>query len=215
MPKRPLPAAPRTPIREGAAADLRLQQLGVPNAGTIVAAINDGASGARAATKYHPKSFAGQRMWGDSTAALRVYLEPYDWESLYFHGVDLVLSRRTGIALIVTASDAATGDRRYIPQVRYERKEVIQGLINGHAATLWDAQEPPEWDCWFVLHYLTKTELRGEVSRPAGIGRTGMVTSWSERILLPSTPFGAAPRTTRRTAMAPAAIDVPVQRRAR
>ena len=42
--------------------------------------LDDGAAGDRGATQFHPKSYAGQRMWGDTTAALRVYLEPFGEE---------------------------------------------------------------------------------------------------------------------------------------
>lgn len=215
MPKRStVPLNKRTIIHQGPAADIRLHQLGIPGARPIALATHDGAAGARAATSYHPKSYAGQRMWGDTTAALRIYLEPVGWEPLHFMGVDLVLDRARGVAIIVTAGDAATGDDRYTPGVRYERREVIQGLINGYAATLFDAQQPPQWDVWFLLHYLTRTELRGELSKPVGISRTGHVSGWFERILLPVTPFGPGSRRQRREPTAVPAVNVGVQRRA-
>src|SRR4051794_25635793 len=109
----PLPPSTRTLVHHGPGADSRLQRLGIARGSDpIVEAMKDGAAGARAATDYHPRSYAGQRMWGDTTAALRIYLEAFGWETLYFMGVDLVLHRPTGVALIVTAGDAATGNER-------------------------------------------------------------------------------------------------------
>lgn len=204
---------PRTIIRMGIAAEVRLQQLGIPDGSNpVTAALSDGGAGARATTRYHPRSYGGQRMWGETVASLRIYLEAHGWETDFFLGVDITLNRRLGLALIVTAGSAAVGDPANQPQVRYERKDVIRGLVNGSVDTLWSAQERPEWEPWFVLHHLTGNELRAEVARPTGIDRGGWVGSWTERIILPSTAFGT-PGGGGRPIAAPPEVDIDVQRR--
>lgn len=167
---------PRTPIFTGAAADARVQQLGIPQTSLLAEALRDGASGARATTSAHPRAYPGQRMWGESTASLRIGLASSGWMTENFCGVDLTTDPRSGVALIVTAGDAATGDERYDPQVRYERRDVIQGLVNGHLDTLWSAAERPQWEVWFLLHRLTNQSLRAELSRPLAIGGGGWVS---------------------------------------
>ena len=195
-------------------AEARVQQLGLPGVAALADALHDGASGARATTAIHPRAYRGQRMWGETVASLRQGLEANGWEGENFHGVDLVVDRRLGTALVVTAGDSATGRAGYVPQVRYERKEVIQKLVNGGYDTLWDAEVRPEWEVWFLLHHLDADGLQAELSLPTEIAASGRVRGWVERILLPDTAFGGPGSTGRRVDEGPPAIDVEVQRRA-
>lgn len=153
-------------------------------------------------------------MWGETTATLRFNLEGCGFEALTFIGADLTLHRARGLALIVTAGCGATGELSYVPQVRYERREVITGLVNGSVDTLWEAGERPEWAVWFVLHHLSGSELRGEVSMPNAISPAGLVSSWAERILLPTTTFGGSDGRRRTDDDGPDSIQVDVKRRA-
>ena len=152
-------------------------------------------------------------MWGETVASLAFGLNRYGWERENYAGVDLVVERRRGFALLVTAGDAAAGDERYNPQVRYERREMIQELVNGHFDTLWGSADRPEWQVWFLLHCLTSAALRAELSRPAWVGQGGFVTGWVERVLLPEMGFAGPDPATRGDGAAPPEVDVEVQRR--
>lgn len=204
-------AVPSVPIHTGVGAEVRLQQLGVPGSQPLVDALHDGASAARATTSEHPAAYPGQRMWGETVASLRRALGHHGWTPETFKNVDLVLGPRQDIAIVVTAGDPTAGDQRYNPQVRYERREVIQGLVNGPGSTLWGPTDAPRWEIWFLLHHLTGRTLDGELSRPQAVAGNGWVSAWSERIMLPQTGFGPSPR---RRSQQPPEVEVDVQRRA-
>jgi hypothetical protein len=205
---------PRAQVFTGPRAEARAQQLGIAG-GTdpLVAALRDGASGARATTPMHPLPYKGQRMWGETVASLGTRLLPV-WSHEVYRGVDLVLNRFRGVAIIVTAGDSATGKENYFPQVRFDRGEAVQGIANGELDQLWGSTPTrPEWDVWFLLHFLQGNSLTGELSRPSRIGPGGWVTGWSERIILPDTTFGGAKPRSRQGDDAPPAVEVDVQRR--
>ena len=204
---------PRTPILAGVAAEARTQQLGLPGTALLVEALRDGASAARTTTPMHPRAYRGQRMWGEAVASLGFSLTPHGWEHQTFLGVDLIVEPRLGTALLVTAGDAATGREDYVPQVRYERREVIQGLVNGSLDTLWGPTPRPEWEVWFLLHNLALTSLSAELSHPISVNNSGRVMGWSERIMMPDTAFGGPNPSTRRDEHQPAEVRVEVQRR--
>lgn len=204
-------AVPSVPIYTGVAAEVRLQQLGMPGSQPLVDALHDGASAARATTSEHPAAYAGQRMWGETVASLRRHLAHQGWTAETFKNVDLVVGPKQDVALVVTAGNPAAGNYGYSPQVRYERREVIQSLVNGPAFTLWGPSEPPKWQMWFLLHHLTGRTLDGELSRPTAVGTSGWVAAWNERIMLPQTGFGPAPK---RRSQQPPEVEVDVQRRA-
>jgi hypothetical protein len=208
------PAIPVAPVFVGSAAEIRLQKLGMPGTEVLVDALQDGASGARATTENHPVAYRGQRMWGETVASLREGLKGHGWDGEYLSGVDLVRHRSSGVAVVVTAGDSATGLPNYRPQVRYERCGVVQALVNGGYDTLWEAAKRPEWEVWFLLHRLDGLSLQAELSLPAEIGTNGWVTGWAERVLLPHTSFGRG----RGSSVpgdntGPARVDVEVQRR--
>ena len=173
----------------------------------------DGAAGARGTNELHPRSYPGQRMWAESVASLRLETMPHGWVPEEYLGVDLVVQRTLGIAFIVTAGDGATGDDRYVPQVRYERRDVIRGLVNGALDHLFGRAEAQRWRVWFVLHYLAAGGLRAELAEPRWVDRGGWVSGWKERILIPDAVFGSP---TRRTTSGdnPPVVDVSVERRA-
>jgi hypothetical protein len=149
-------------------------------------------------------------MWAETVAALGYGLVPHGWEKEVLLGVDLVVHRNLGIAIVVTAGEDV-GDEHRLPQVRYERKEVTLALVNGSLDTLWGPQPRPEWEPWFLLHKLEGERLDAELSRPRAIGDGGMVTQWVERVLLPGMDFtGAVKRTAPDT---PPEVNVTVERR--
>jgi hypothetical protein len=147
-------------------------------------------------------------MWAETHASLAHGLRGDDWTPDNFLGADLLVCARKGTAIIVTAGDSATGHAHYTPQVRYERREVITGLVNGHTDSLFIAGDRPEWSIWFLLHHLTSRGAHAELSKPASVTRTGWVVNWDERILLPDT---GTPE--RRRPGKPTNIEVPVARR--
>jgi hypothetical protein len=140
---------------------------------------------------------------------------PHGWDAETVDGVDLCLNRIHGTAIIVAAGDAATGGEQYRPQFRYDHPGVIRSIVEGHMDTLFDSPRArPIWEVWFLLHHLTTTSVRAEVSRPSSINSSGLVTEWLERILLPEESFGGSGA--RRSASGPREsppVEVAVRRR--
>jgi hypothetical protein len=199
---------PHVPVLTGPEAEGRLRQIGLSGFTPLIEALRDGAGAARSTTEFHPRSYPGQRMWAETHASLAHRLRGEDWTPDNFFGADLLVCARKGTAIVVTAGDSATGREGYLPQVRYERREVITGLVNGHADSLFMAGDRPEWSIWFLLHHLASTGAQAELSKPATITKTGWVYNWEERILFPESDMPE-----RRRPSQPADIEVPVERR--
>lgn len=178
-------------VHQGPDAIVRLAQLGFRQPSVVRSALQDGASSARAAsTTMHPPSYAGVRMWGETTAALGFLAQLFGFEHEVVHGVDFVANHAKGVVVIVTAGDNATGFPSFDPQVRYPRKDVTAEIINGGLDRLWDSGRP-DWQVWLLLHFLDRGDpiVPAELSRPTGVVRGGLVRSWEERIIVPeSTP---------------------------
>ena len=104
-------------------------------------------------------------------------------------GVELVWNVRRGVAVIATSGDGATGNPGYVPQVRYDRQEVTQKLVDGWFDTLWGSlEERPHWCVYFLLHALNKEgSVPAELSKPKTLSRAGWVEGWDQRIIIPET----------------------------
>lgn len=218
-PNRPHQPPHEARVHTDAMAQARLMQLGFERPQDVREALQDGRAAARSAmTPYHPASYAGMRMWGETTASLAHLAGDYGWEHETFYGVDLVAHHAHGVAVIVTSGDGATGDEKYQPQVRYERREVITRLVNAESPTLWDVQRQTlAWDVWFLLHCIERdgVGVPAELSRPAEVNNDGFVTRFAERVLIPSFDPGDPGRGTEGTGDAtPNTPVVNIQRRA-
>ena len=201
---------PKTPVSSGVDAELRLLELGL-SLDVLEECLSDGSSAYRSTTADHPTSYAGLRMWAETTASLRRNLALLDWESEDVSNVPLVVNRTSGRALIVTAGDGAAGDERYRPQVRYERRDIIQRLVNGELDSLFRPGRRPDWEVWFLLHNVSHYSMSAELARPTGVSSDGLVSDWAERILLPPEKHEIVPSET--IDMVPPEVSIDVQRR--
>lgn len=209
---------PRSPIHEGARAEARLQSLGVPSSSTVLDALAIGSSAFRSCNQHHPRSYPGTRMWAETFEAMAFSLIPLGWTLERVLNVEMLVNPQASDSIIVTAGDLACGHRDVFPQVKYERGEVISGMINGPTPSFFNvsAAMPPRTRVWFLLHRVRTVMVDAELSSPRGIDAAGLVTGWSERILLPSSPSGQGTRRQTPSAIPPATpnpIHVPVARR--
>jgi hypothetical protein len=184
-------------VKLNGAAAARLSSLGFRRPADVRAAVQDGAAAARAAsTPMHPRSYPGQRMWGETTASLAFMTQDLGFEKEEASNVDFLANHRTGTVVIVTAGDGSTGDPGFTPQVRYPRREITSLVINGGLDRIWDANRP-SWDVWLLLHHLDRGEqiVPAELSKAHEVTADGLVTEWDERIIIPDAipPAGGRP----------------------
>lgn len=212
------PRVPRSPVHEGPLAEARLQGVGIPSSQTVVDALAIGGAAFRSCDARHPRSYPGTRMWAETFHALAFSLTRVGWTVERDHNVEMLVSPDEAHTIIVTAGDMACGHRDVFPQVKYERGEVISGMINGTTPQMFGSTTPStrSGQIWFLLHRVRTTMVDAELSIPRGIDDAGFVTGWTERILIPQAP--PRPGTQRRTQPAPvqpgtAPIHVPVVRR--
>ena len=169
---------------------MRLIQLGVKSPDIIRDAVQHGAGTARSAsTPHHPANYAGMRMWAETLYALADQASPYGWRCESFKGVDMVTNHETGIAILVTAGDGATGEPHYSPDALYERPEMVRAIVSGALDTMWDAERGRalKWQAWMLLHNrhaAAEGIIPAELSLPATITKDGHVLSWTERLLI-------------------------------
>ena len=171
----------------------RLQHRGFGTGAEVAESLAVGASAYRAAhSPNYPISYAGGRMWGETIGHLLPGLAPLGWEAADVSGLRFAHLPSKGLALLVVAGNPATGSVRYVPQARYPRGDVSTQLVNENQGVLFGERIDghPVWDVWFLLHNVSSVGVSAEVSWPAGVSRSGYVTSWHERIVLPFIGFG-------------------------
>lgn len=178
---------PVTRLQVGAVADLRLdgvigasssrQEVFVP---TLNAARNSFGVPGRLAPPPGP----GMRAWIDGTEELRIRLERLGWQvpkQAKLNSAGLVVSADTTTGIALVSGNAATGRAGYSPQVKYTRGRVSAEVVQG---SLFDEFVEPSspMKLWFLLHDISRDGWHAELSLPAGVDKSGWVTSWRERI---------------------------------
>jgi hypothetical protein len=93
----------------------------------------------------------------------------------------LVVAPGGDVAIAMVSGDGGTGRSSYSPQVRYARGRVAAEAVQG---VLFDeyAETSATMRLWFLLHEITHAGWRAELSLPTGVGRSGWITGWRDRI---------------------------------
>lgn len=223
---------PITPVvSDAVAVDLRLLELGTSR-DLLTSAILAGELQRRLCTEHDPPAAAGFFAWARTVRALRdLHAERHGWFGDDTGMISTAVNPERTMAIMVATGDSDTGRAtgRH-PQTKYpkgigtitavERNGQMDlfGMLAGGAAEL-----DPEFVeasgplTWMLLVHSDRSGVWAELSRPNGIGESGHVSGWSERILLghidPSDP-GASLNLTDAAPVHPTApIDVPVARR--
>lgn len=190
----------RARILTGALAEAQLERLGLPG-GIVRDAVEHGAGAARSvSTSEYPKNHAGVRMWAETGAAIVSQAYEFGWERERCGGVEPLVNRMLGVAILVTAGDGCTGEDRYNPHARYERPDLVRGIVRGGLNTLLSPAREDDWEIYFLLHHLDHQRdlergyVAAELSAPLDITDDGRVTEWHTRIMIPAgTPDDGEP----------------------
>jgi hypothetical protein len=147
-------------------------------------------------TAHHPRLYRYQVMSGETVAALRDQLAPLGWEKSDDGNYELSVHGTLNIAIAVASGDSGTGHASRTPSNRSPKgRHTVHAVETNRQQDLFAEllpQKPQEERCietWVLLHNVTSTEIKAELSRPSDINEDGKITAWSERIILGSLPL--------------------------
>ncbi len=179
----------------------RLDALGIDQP-TLVESVKEGAGFVLDCTQHDALYLPGILGSGKIVRALRDRLIPRGWGYSNPRNYALTTDPGGSFAIAVAGGDASTG-REETPTTRTEKGPATRDAIYGnlqHQLAEVDPQfprvdKPLTIQTWILLYFIDNhlSEIRAELSLPSGMDRDGYVTSWRERIVLPTEPFGASP----------------------
>ncbi|MGW2092070.1 hypothetical protein [Promicromonospora sukumoe] len=187
-------------VREGAAADRRLAELGIARH-RLEAALDAGDSAARQADKFSPVTAAGTYRWMSTVQMLRMGLATDGWLVSDDRNSPRIVNESGSVAVVAVRGTAGTGLLEGEPRTANPRGKATSRAVEINVqlefaitALLADmaAEKNAGVKTWFLLYYRTESgELRAELSLPVEISEKGVVSTWIERIILPTRDFGA------------------------
>lgn len=172
----------------------KLRELEIPEE-LLIKALQVGLTEKFTAQMWDPKTAGGYDMYRYTTRILRAGLCEQGWALEDGSNVAMVRHPLSGVSVVVCAGDSQTGStfgddprtKRSKGDVFLGRTEMTAVDLFGEAVleTRWFA--PQESKTWLLLHYHVAQGgvqyFRSELSRPAE-AQNGVITGWSERILL-------------------------------
>lgn len=171
---------------------------------TLVEAVQRGLAAWAGCTRNHPALYPGIAAWAETVCAIREVQIPRGWYRSDEGNLPFTVNSSGTIALTVATGDDATGRPDEIPCTKSSKgPRTARAIeINQRQLTLFDdiRLRPQDLDelnsgrmTWMLLIHrdVLRREIRCELSRPVNMNEDGRVDGWAERIILPSTPFGA------------------------
>ncbi len=151
-------------------------------------------------TPNHPRFGIGIAAWMEGVAALREGLLPDGWTRSDERNYALVVDPGNSIAINVATGDSGTGRPNANVSNRAPKGIATADAISANQAQLELPLPVPALHAhgddgpmtWFLLLHQSTTEVRCELSLPSQISEDGRITSWQERIMLPTTPLDDA-----------------------
>jgi hypothetical protein len=196
------PWVPRKVVVEGAEAGARLAEFGLRPEFFTRAQIRGDEHRSRC-LPVHPRTYPGQVMWAETTAALRGELLLLDqgWAIGRTRNYETVYNTDLRMEISVLGGDGFTGDPRADPKAAHPRGPVTSSRIHQNVSDQFvlpfeglEPALPNEHDCrtWFFLINARDDALYSELSMPSTVGVDRRIGGWAERILLPAVPMPGA-----------------------
>jgi hypothetical protein len=141
-------------------------------------------------TNHHPRLYRYQVMTAETIAALRDLMVPEGWHKLDEGQYELTLNPSGTMAVAVASGDDNVAQVERNPSNKSPKgRHTIAAVESNSQADLFPDSLPVKAldtvrDTWVLLHRVTKDAIHSELSRPTKIDDDGMITLWSERILL-------------------------------
>jgi hypothetical protein len=190
-------------LAEDAAVD-RLAELGI-SVDMVERVVRRANAEANLCTPLDPPIMEGLTRWGRTTRYLREELIPTGWRFDNPRNLARTIHPDGEFAIVATSGDEATGLIDLVPTTRYPKGyATVRAVETNEQLALdfddldlgpdadadADADEPiisNDMLTWYMLFYKDDEGFRVELSLPDGIV-DGRITSWVERIVLPTFP---------------------------
>jgi hypothetical protein len=197
------PSVARRSVLDGVEAAARLAEFGLRVEHFARAQVRGDELRARC-LPVHPRTYPGQVMWAETTAALRTELLALDrgWQVGSASNYETVFNPGLGMAISVLGGDAFTGVRGHqAPKAAHRRGPVTSGRISRNFQDQYvlplegiDLPAATDDDCltWFFLINARAETLYSELSLASDVGVDRRIGRWAERILLPGLPMPGA-----------------------
>ncbi|WP_353614058.1 hypothetical protein [Mangrovibacter phragmitis] len=170
----------------------------------------------RRSSPLHPRTSAMTRAWEEVVAAFResVISELKGWNYTFDSGLEYTINSERGLSIIATSGNKDTGILEGFPKTKNAKGSATEDVISRNLGLFgeddddddeYESEEPEDsipisidsTQTFVFLYYfdLGAQEVRCELSKPSamsGFNGQNKISSWSERIILPSVPFSAA-----------------------
>jgi hypothetical protein len=176
----------------------RLLELGLGEE-HLIAAILDGEAWREACTPHDPTNLPGTLAWGRTVRGLRDRLVPLDWTAEDVLNCPMVVSPDRRVAISVSTGNSSTAEVLSLPRPKYAKGAATVRAVQSNQLDLFlpavqTEDEAPPTITWILLVSRTGDDIvRAELSRPASITEDGVITAWTERIILADIPVPAEP----------------------
>ena len=177
----------------------RLKQLGLKES-ILRLGVEQGQAEWANCTLNDPPMFRGLVPWARTLRSLRESMIPEGWQRLEDGGQSFVVNESGTLAITAATGDRRTGVKDETPCTKSSKGPKTQLAIaqNALAWTLYgdirtaEKQKADSRITWILMFYRdTETsEIRCELSLPAGLNNEDQVDEWKERIILTAIPFG-------------------------
>jgi len=199
----------------------RLKALGL-TIDILLDAVRAGFTGRNSCSELDPPMYPGQTIWAHTVRRLRQGTAPLNWKPDNSSNYCVALSPDDLIAIAVATGDANTGRGDATPSTSSPKGPCTVDAVSANQLNL-DLRLPGEEassepvdvshrQTWLLLIHLDRSQVRAELSLPMGFDAQDRVTTWQERIILPSVDFD--PDQIQLPTDDPGDIDIKVRRRA-
>lgn len=183
-----------TQVYSGPAAVARLRELCALRPDAFANAASRGSELSGSLLPVHPRTYPGQVMWAETTAALRMQVLDLqqNWKIGRENNYETVYAPTHGVAIVIVGADNNTGVRGFDhPRARRPRGPMTAKRVSKNRQLALEIQGMPisedaadaDLTTWFFLLNAREGQLFSELSSPVDIGEDRRVITWSERIL--------------------------------
>jgi hypothetical protein len=147
-------------------------------------------------TELDPPILLGLTRWGRMSRYLREELVPEGWTFDNPRNLARTIHPGGEFAIVAATGDELTGLAGLLPTTRYRKGDATVRAVAVNEQLTFDFGDgfTPDLTAdagalltWILLFFEDESEFRVELSLPDGI-EDGRITSWAERIILPSFP---------------------------